>query len=364
MCCSLLLLCRRVACCRAAAASTVCWHPSCLPHPPPCLPTLSHTAPHCSSRSGRGRCWPASIAAASWGRRRSCAGAGPGGRTGDGGGGGVGCGGDVDRDRDAGRCMPSAPPACLSLCTTRHCIASTPPPHIHTAACIPSPTTTPTCSSIGTLSTGAGAVGSGVGVGVSLFEDIPSCHPSLPPDPSCMLRRRRCCVGCCCSVIEYLHTYFQPGHVEPGHSLAIQGGSQGARLTHSHERQFTYCLQSLTLWREISHEVRCGAAVRLRGCVATWLGVGKESGGRDAGRRFVGGRAATARPVQKPTGCTSPTRPPPPPPPTYPHTHTHSHAAPHNTLTPPPPALAHLPRCSSSGSLPTPTCSARATATR
>ena len=140
-----------------------------------------------------------------------------------------------------------------------------------------------------------------------------------------MLRRRRCCVGCCCSVIEYLHTYFQPGHAEPGHSLAIQGGSQGARLTHSHERQFTYCLQSLTLWREISHEVRCGAAVRLRGCVATWLGVGKESGGRDAGRRFVGGRAATARPVQKPTGCTSPTRPPPPhPPPTHTHTHTHT----------------------------------------
>ena len=35
----------------------------------------------------------------------------------------------------------------------------------------------------------------------------------------------------------------------------LQGGSQGARLTHSHERQYTYVLQSLTLWREISHEV-------------------------------------------------------------------------------------------------------------
>ena len=360
MCCSLLLLCRRVACCRAAAASTVCWHPSCLPHPPPCLPTLSHTAPHCSSRSGRGRCWPASIAAASWGRRRSCAGAGPGGRTGDGGGGGVGCGGDVDRDRDAGRCMPSAPPACLSLCTTRHCIASTPPPHIHTAACIPSPTTTPTCSSIGTLSTGAGAVGSGVGVGVSLFEDIPSCHPSLPPDPSCMLRRRRCCVGCCCSVIEYLHTYFQPGHAEPGHSLAIQGGSQGARLTHSHERQFTYCLQSLTLWREISHEVRCGcAAAWLRGYVAGggegewWEGCRQEVCGWTGCDCSAGSETDWLHLTHTAS---------PPPPPTYPHTH--SHAAPHNTLTPPPPALAHLPRCSSSGSLPTPTCSARATATR
>ncbi|EFN59891.1 hypothetical protein CHLNCDRAFT_33435 [Chlorella variabilis] len=56
-------------------------------------------------------------------------------------------------------------------------------------------------------------------------------------------------------MIAYLQSYFLPGSYEPGYSLAIQGGSQGARLTHSHERQYTYVLQSLTLWREISHEM-------------------------------------------------------------------------------------------------------------
>lgn len=109
-------------------------------------------------------------------------------------------------------------------------------------------------------------------------------------------------------MIDYLKAYFQPGSAEPGFSLAIQGGSQGARLTHSHERQvrgeaarrprarggrergfrcwcgtmlglsplphlltffflpstvllyrlpvmqYNYVLQSLTLWRETSHE--------------------------------------------------------------------------------------------------------------
>lgn len=56
-------------------------------------------------------------------------------------------------------------------------------------------------------------------------------------------------------VIEYLKTYFSPACIEAGFSLAIQGGSQGARLTHSHERQYTFVLQSLTLWREIAHEM-------------------------------------------------------------------------------------------------------------
>lgn len=56
-------------------------------------------------------------------------------------------------------------------------------------------------------------------------------------------------------VIQYLKAYFKPDAFEQGLSLAIQGGSQGARLTHSHERQYTYVLQSLTLWREIAHEM-------------------------------------------------------------------------------------------------------------
>lgn len=57
-------------------------------------------------------------------------------------------------------------------------------------------------------------------------------------------------------MIMYLKMYFKPDGFEQGFSLAIHGGSEGARLTHNHERQYTYVLQSLTLWREISHEVR------------------------------------------------------------------------------------------------------------
>ena len=56
-------------------------------------------------------------------------------------------------------------------------------------------------------------------------------------------------------MISYLKMYFAPDSVENGFSLAIQGGSQGSRLTHSHQRQFTYVLQTLTLWREIAHEM-------------------------------------------------------------------------------------------------------------
>eukprot|EP00887_Chlorella_sp_A99_P003240 scaffold9.g3240.t1 len=57
-------------------------------------------------------------------------------------------------------------------------------------------------------------------------------------------------------MIAYLRAFFRPDAAAPGASLAIQGGSEGARLTHSHARQYAYVLQvSLTLWREISHEM-------------------------------------------------------------------------------------------------------------
>jgi hypothetical protein len=48
----------------------------------------------------------------------------------------------------------------------------------------------------------------------------------------------------------------RPEVAEEDGSLAIAGGLGGARLTHNHERQYHYVLQSLTLWREISHEAR------------------------------------------------------------------------------------------------------------
>ncbi|GLC41087.1 hypothetical protein PLESTB_000944400 [Pleodorina starrii] len=55
--------------------------------------------------------------------------------------------------------------------------------------------------------------------------------------------------------IHFFHRYFKQDSHEPGYSLAIQGGRDGARLTHNHERQYHYVLQSLTLWREISTEM-------------------------------------------------------------------------------------------------------------
>lgn len=56
-------------------------------------------------------------------------------------------------------------------------------------------------------------------------------------------------------MIQYFTHYFQPDTFEPGFSLAIQGGREGARLTHNHQRQYMYVLQSLTLWREISTDM-------------------------------------------------------------------------------------------------------------
>lgn len=60
-------------------------------------------------------------------------------------------------------------------------------------------------------------------------------------------------------VITLLKKYFDPQIVgnnpSMDRSLAIYGGQDGARLTHTHERQFNYVLQTMTLWREILHEI-------------------------------------------------------------------------------------------------------------
>jgi hypothetical protein len=45
------------------------------------------------------------------------------------------------------------------------------------------------------------------------------------------------------------------GSVRVWKTPILAAGTGGARLTHNHERQYHYVLQSLTLWREISHEV-------------------------------------------------------------------------------------------------------------
>ena len=54
-------------------------------------------------------------------------------------------------------------------------------------------------------------------------------------------------------MLARLDAQFAPsagGGTTPGTSLAISGGLGGARLTHSHERQYHYVRQSLALWRE------------------------------------------------------------------------------------------------------------------
>ena len=82
-------------------------------------------------------------------------------------------------------------------------------------------------------------------------EDILRCLYSISDNNSFLLFNR----DPVDRMIEYLHAYFRPDYAESGASLAISGGLAGARLTHNHERQFHYVLQSLTLWREISHDV-------------------------------------------------------------------------------------------------------------
>lgn len=56
-------------------------------------------------------------------------------------------------------------------------------------------------------------------------------------------------------MLAYLKLYFRPDQYEENFSLAIQGGHGGARLTHSHTRQYHYVLQSMTLWREVLHDM-------------------------------------------------------------------------------------------------------------
>jgi hypothetical protein len=49
-----------------------------------------------------------------------------------------------------------------------------------------------------------------------------------------------------------LKLYFNPTEIEEGYSLSISSGQSGARLSHTHTRQYNYVLQSLALWKEIA----------------------------------------------------------------------------------------------------------------
>ncbi|KAG1705237.1 hypothetical protein DVH05_004169 [Phytophthora capsici] len=53
-------------------------------------------------------------------------------------------------------------------------------------------------------------------------------------------------------MIGYLEKYFKPEKAEPGLSLEIRAGKNGARLSHSHGSQYEYVLQSLLLWKNMT----------------------------------------------------------------------------------------------------------------
>ncbi|DAZ93123.1 TPA: hypothetical protein N0F65_009699 [Lagenidium giganteum] len=56
-------------------------------------------------------------------------------------------------------------------------------------------------------------------------------------------------------MVQLLTEHFEPDSAAEGCSLSIVSGNDGARLSHSHSRQYNYVLQSMTLWREIAHDM-------------------------------------------------------------------------------------------------------------
>ncbi|GFE53300.1 adenylosuccinate lyase, putative [Babesia ovis] len=82
-------------------------------------------------------------------------------------------------------------------------------------------------------------------------EEVQTCIYSLSDHNSHLRAFRRPCDV----MIAYLKDNFNPQDSNPKYNLSISAGSEGSRLSHGHGRQFTYVLQSLTLWREIAHDM-------------------------------------------------------------------------------------------------------------
>jgi hypothetical protein len=78
-------------------------------------------------------------------------------------------------------------------------------------------------------------------------EDIHLCLYSIC-DNNSFLNSNRVPVD---KIIDYLKAHFSPDKFREGFSLSIVSGEDGSRLSHSHERQYYFALQSLTLWRDI-----------------------------------------------------------------------------------------------------------------
>ena len=91
-------------------------------------------------------------------------------------------------------------------------------------------------------------------------ENIRQCLYSIGDNHSFLRTNRDPCER----MIGYLKQYFHPTRAESSKtSLAIRFGRNGARLSHDHEKQYSYVLQSLSLWREILHGVSCLAISRI-----------------------------------------------------------------------------------------------------
>ncbi|ORM40153.1 UPF0652 protein [Babesia sp. Xinjiang] len=82
-------------------------------------------------------------------------------------------------------------------------------------------------------------------------DELQTCLYSLSDHNSHLRAFRRPCD----IMIAYLKDNFNPSESNPKYNLSISAGSEGSRLSHGHARQFTYVLQSLTLWREIAHDM-------------------------------------------------------------------------------------------------------------
>ncbi|KAJ7126437.1 hypothetical protein C8R43DRAFT_1028956 [Mycena crocata] len=83
-------------------------------------------------------------------------------------------------------------------------------------------------------------------------DDIRLCLYSIG-DNHAFLRTNR---DPCERMIGYLKQYFHPTEAkDPKASLSIRSGKNGARLSHDHSKQYAYVIQSLTLWREILHDM-------------------------------------------------------------------------------------------------------------
>lgn len=82
-------------------------------------------------------------------------------------------------------------------------------------------------------------------------EMLRTCLYSINDNNSFLNSNRQPVLDC----IELLQEYFSPSSVEPHYSLGIEEGREGARLSHTHEMQYNYVLQSLSLWSAILQDM-------------------------------------------------------------------------------------------------------------